>query len=376
MSAVRLAVWPLVVLASGLYTVVPGSGYLILFLSLGLLLADPGFRAAPGRYWRGRQVLGLVVFNAVFLIYGLWYPMEVRLYVLHLFTLSMFLIATANTQLAFGSSVSRSSGQTGWSLQEAVAGVGLLLLLLGQLAQMAGWLPDIKPPAATFMASFVFRPGGFQNANMTAAIALLFLFLPRMHAGRHFGCRAGSLLVLAALVIGLSQSRAGLLAFLLYSGWLFRHQPLRILWGALVVLGVSVLSGAWEQGAMLFELVQRFGDRFGGDDSSTERAWLLRMALQSIQEAPLFGQGYGFLFNRYASLGSHNQIIELLVSFGVVGGLVMLCAAALLLWPVSWLLVMVGVVPSLIFSHNYFDTASFQTALGMAVAVDRLGRKN
>jgi O-antigen ligase len=233
-------------------------------------------------------------------------------------------------------------------------------------------LPDVKPPAATFIASLVFRPGGFHNSNMTAALALLFLLLPRLHHSPGFGTRGLLVMVLAVAVIGLTQSRAGLAALLLYSAWLFRRHPIRLLVGVALALLVSVVSGSWDQGAVLFELVQRFGDRFGGDSSSTERAWLMRMALQSIQEAPLFGYGYGFLVDRYAAGGSHNQVIELLVAFGVVGGVTMLAAAVLLLWPASALLVLVGVLPSLLFSHNFFDSASFQAALGMALAIDCL----
>lgn len=370
--AVRWALWPLLALASGLYTVLPGSGYLILLLSLGLLLSDARFRAAPGRYWQARQVLGLLAFNAVFLLYGVWHGLEARLYVLHLFTLCMFLIALACSRLAFGDALQGPAGGTGWSLPGLMAGLGLLLLLLGQLVQMAGWLPDVKPPAATFLASLVFRPGGFHNSNMTAALALLFLLLPRLHAKPRLGFQGFAVLMLAVVVIGLTQSRAGLAALALYSAWLFRRHPLRILAGTAALMLVGVVSGGWEQGTVLFDLVQRFGDRFGGDASSTERAWLMRMALQSIYESPLFGHGYGFLVERYAAGGSHNQVIELLVAFGVVGGLLMLASAVLLLWPASALLVLVGVLPSLLFSHNFFDSASFQAALGMALAIDRL----
>lgn len=363
----HLALWPLIVLASGLYTVLPGSGYAILALSLLLILSDDRLRAAPARYWHPRQICGFALFNAVFLAWGVVHTLEARTYLLHLFTLTMFLVSFAAAR------VSGDRAEPGaLEARDRVAVVGLALLLAGQLAQSAGWLQHVRAPAAGFEVSLVFRPGGFQNANMTAAIALLLLWSMLLHLRGSVTGWGWIGLSLAIVVIGLTQSRAGLLALALYGVWIFRRYPWRMLAVAMLALGAAFWSGVLQEGALLVELVDRFAARFRGDESSAERAWLLRTAWDALQTAPLFGQGHAMLETRYGVGGSHNQVIELLVSFGAIGGLAMMLAGVLLLWPLSGLFVLVGVLPSLLFSHNYFDSASFQAALGIGLAADRL----
>jgi hypothetical protein len=46
-------------------------------------------------------------------------------------------------------------------------------------------------------------------------------------------------------------------------------------------------------------------------------------------------------------------------------------AFGLLYLPASAAFIFLCIIPSLIFSHNFFDNASLQTVIGMALSIDR-----
>lgn len=374
LAAPALALAPLLLLASGCYGLLPGLGYGIFGMTLALLLASAPFRAAPARYVPGPMAAGALLFNAIFLLSGVWHNLDARDYLLHLFSLPMFVLAYATLRLHLISVPLHAQADRAPPLVQLVGLVGLVLLLAGQLAQSAGWLWFVKPPVEGFQASLIFRPGGFQNANMTAALALMFLWLFRLHDALRIGRAGAAALALATVVIALTQSRAALLALTLYAIWVFRRHPGKILLSIGVLFVAIWSSGLLEEGAVLLELLQRFGDRFSGDDSSDERAWLLRAALAAIREAPLLGHGYGYLAGRFGFGASHNQVIELLVGFGAIGGLALAFCGALMVLPARALFLLVCVAPTLMFSHNYFESAAFQTALGLALAAERFQR--
>jgi hypothetical protein len=367
-----VALWPLLLMATGAYSVLPGSGFAIFGVALLLLLFEPAFRRAPGRLWTGRQILGLAVFNGVFLLFGVWHGLAPRLYFLHMFTLSMFLLGFGCATLAWSEPLHTQLGRGGPRV--LIGLLGLVGLLAGQLLQAMGALPAIPPPAQGFLPSLVFRPGGFQNTNMTASIGLLMLWIVGPHRGRRIDAAGWTGLGLSLVVLGLTQSRAGLLALTVYGLWIFRRHPGRIAAALLLLLCLSWTLGAWERDGVFADLVLRLGSRFEGDKSSDERAWLLRMAFQEIQNAPFFGQGYLILDQRHGGGGSHNQFIESMVSFGIFGAAAMVLSAVLLISPASGMLVLIGILPTFFFSHNFFDSAAFQTSLGMALAFDRLSR--
>ena len=110
----------------------------------------------------------------------------------------------------------------------------------------------------------------------------------------------------------------------------------------------------------LLALVERSGELLEKED-------LMRTVWH---DAPFLGKGY-----RYVALtagqSTHNQLVEILASFGLAGLAAIGLASYLLYWGGSARFLLVCVAPTFLFSHNFFETVSFQTALGLALAVDR-----
>lgn len=368
-TAPAWALLPLLTLASGAYAALPGAGYLVALWVAMALWASPAWRATPGRYSPPAMLAGALLFNVVFLVDGLWASLDARMYVLHAYALLMFVMAHACVSVAYGASAAAAE-----RMRLAVAIAGLALLLAGQLLQAAGWLGFAPPTAGNFLTALVFRPGGFLNANVTAAVALILLYQAGLHRASRLRWPAVVALCLVAAVIALTQSRAGLLAFGLYGAWILRRHPLPLAGvGALVAVTAWHL-GLFEQGGLLGDVLVRFVDRFAGDASSDERAWILQQSAGEFERAPWMGAGY-LALERLYGLGSHSMPVELFVSFGALGALPMLVAAALMLWPASSLYFAVCVLPSFLFSHSYFDSAPLQAALGIALASERLWRR-
>lgn len=368
-----VAVWALVPLAAmvtGAYGLAPGSGYLVVVIAFALVLADPRFRAAPGTAMPLAMVAGALLFNAVFLGWGVWRDLDPRTYLIHLYSLSLLVAGYAVGTLCFGAGRRAEPESPADRLPARFAAVCLAVMLVGQVAQALGLLAIADAPAEQFGDALLFRPGGFQNTNMTAAIALLLLLLLRLHDGARLGLAGWIALALGLVVIGLTQSRAAILALVLYGAYVGRHRPLSLMALVAIVAAVLALGGWLEPGTLVGDLVERFMDRLGGDNSSDDRRWLMANAIAAIERSPLLGEGFRSLVGPYGS-GSHNQIVEVFVDFGAVGGTLMLLAGFLMLWPCTAIFVVVGVLPSLMFSHNYFDTAPLQAMLGLGLAVDR-----
>jgi hypothetical protein len=209
------------------------------------------------------------------------------------------------------------------------------------------------------------RPGGFFNPNMTAAIALIFLFIANeSQSARRQERAATASVVLATLVILLSQSRIGMIVLFAYA-FFWRSPRALIVCVSLVVAGIGLafLIDANGVGRLLAKIAHR------GDQSSSLRLELIVHGLNAFLDAPLFGKGYRYL-QLTIGQSAHNEIVECLANFGLVGTAVIGLAWYLLYWGASWRFLLVCVAPTFMFSHNFFETVSFQTALGLAFAVD------
>jgi hypothetical protein len=75
-----------------------------------------------------------------------------------------------------------------------------------------------------------------------------------------------------------------------------------------------------------------------------------------------------------AGFSTHNQFAEMLVNFGAVGLIAAIIVFAMLFLPTSPTAFLFCMLPTLMFSHNFFDNASFQASLGMALAIDAFRR--
>ena len=370
-SVHNLLGWTVVLLVcTGANSALPGSGFLMLALGLAALALNPLLRERPGELLLARMLLGAAIFNVVFLMYGVSHSLEGRIYLIHLYSLLWMCLAFA---LASGAWRAMPDRQAQWA--QAICAVGLIVLLFGQWAQIKGWIvaPDERFERRAELAAAL-RPGGFLNPNTTAAIALALLYASGLHRRRVFTLFAACICLLATTVVALTQSRAALLALAICLVVIGRRHPLRLLLIAIVFGAGGWMTGAWDAAGVLFEVFDRFAGRFSGDASSSERAYILRRAWEAIQEAPLFGQGYGYLIRSY-EMGSHNQLTELWVDFGLFGALPMLAAGMLMLGRVSALFVVVCVLPAFVFSHNYFDSAHLQAALGLALASEHWVRR-
>ena len=92
--------------------------------------------------------------------------------------------------------------------------------------------------------------------------------------------------------------------------------------------------------------------------------------IAEIENAPLFGNGYRHI-QALTGQSTHNELIENLVNFGLFGFVAVSLAFGLLYLPASAAFIFLCIIPSLIFSHNFFDNASLQTVIGMALSIDR-----
>lgn len=356
---------PLLLLLTGLYAAAPGSGYAILLSTLIAVSVDRRWRAQPGRYVPAAALCGALLFNAIFLLHGLSMSLPARTYVIHVFSLLVFLMGFACARLALD-----GAPDSGHRVRLTVGVAGLLGLMASQLAQAADWLAAAPAPAQGFLVSLAFRPGGYLNPNLSAAVAMVLLYISGVHRGVMRVSTLSLVLGLGAVVIALTQSRAALLALIVYTLWSLRRHPVGLPAVALSLAALAWYAGLLGADSLLTDVVYRFLARFSGDASSDERAWILREALRAMDSAPWLGAGYEAFPARFGA-GSHNTPVELMVSFGVIGAVPMLVAGALMLWPTGVLFVVVCVLPSLLFSHNYFDSASLQAALGIALACDR-----
>ena len=121
---------------------------------------------------------------------------------------------------------------------------------------------------------------------------------------------------------------------------------------------------------LIFRPSKSVTTRFTGDQSSAIRMSLLQQGWSAFTEFPIFGNGYRYLENA-TSYSSHNQILEVLINFGIFGFIVICIACYFLYTPLSIALCIVCIFPTLLFSHNFFDTYAFQAALGLALAVNQ-----
>jgi hypothetical protein len=115
-------------------------------------------------------------------------------------------------------------------------------------------------------------------------------------------------------------------------------------------------------------LAERIASRFESDHSSRERFQVLKLGWTLLGDAPLWGHGYRYV-QHLTGIGTHNQIIEIAVNFGVIGSLVVWSGFVLMYRVRSFHLFAACIAPTLFFTHNFFETVSLQALLGVACAL-------
>ena len=350
-------------IGSGFYIVIPSVSYFIVLFAFAVLLSDGGFRAAPFLWFSPERLVGALLLIIIFLSYSVFFPVDGRQF--------LTVINASISGIVSYALWSRVIGFVGFDDRQArrpvvyCALLGLALLLAGQFAELLGYLDIRGLSSADREDSFIFRPGGFHNPNMTAAIALTFFFVVyRVSHSR------GSVLLLLALVLAaavtlLSQSRAAIGILVLFGSLIVsKNRKLAITFFFAAIAFVIVADD------VVVLLLDQAAGRFRGDSSSDDRAQLLVRGIAEIENAPFFGNGYRHI-QALTGQSTHNELIENLVNFGLCGFVAVSLAFGLLYLPASAAFVFLCIIPSLIFSHNFFDNASLQIVIGMALSIAR-----
>ena len=364
-ATVAVAIAAITCVGTGVYAAVPGAAYLLVAAACAVLLLEPRVALPGGPGLDARLLAGVMLIDAAFLLHGLVHGIPPRR--LAALTLSLGMLAIART--LWGAVLHGSPRGERWVRVATLLAV--CALLAAQLAELGG-LIDRRGLGTADDVELTVRPGGFLNPNMTAAVALVLAWTAsRLSGGArdlpHLAC-----LLVAALVVVLAQSRAGLLALGVHVLCLAWRHPAVLAAAALA----AVAALGWVGADVLLDvagLIDHLLDRFSRDNSSDERLVVLRMGMEAIEARPWFGNGYRHLEQVFGR-STHNEIVETAVNFGVVGLAVALAGAALILLPASATFLAVCVAPTVLFSHNFLDSTELQTCLGLALAVDRWRR--
>ncbi len=213
------------------------------------------------------------------------------------------------------------------------------------------------------------RPGGFMNANMTASLAIIWFYMVFESPLRYPEILKILVLVLTVAICLLTQSRAAILFFMIYMVYavvVLRNKNLLI---SVLVGGISIIAAAYyfdvDIVSTLIEKLSSRGD--SKEDNAQERLGLIAYAINAFFDSPLFGNGIFYVAKTEGhNVSSHNQILEILSSYGLVGFAIM----CLLYWFFyhrnSFSYLILCVFPTLFFSHNFFENSAFQLALGFA----------
>jgi O-antigen ligase len=360
-------------IASAAYTLAGGIGYLTVGLMIVLLALDKRILTDGQAGFPAWPLVGCCVFNALFMLHGLGSGVDGRTLVQHFMSLGIFILSFT----AWRGALSGPDGVYRYVPLVAMAGLlTLAILLSGQIAEMAGLIDRRNLGVSQEDANYVFRPGGFLNPNMTAAIAVVVLFAVCESRTSRLGWITYCCAILALCIVTLTQSRtliAALGGYLCLVG--IRQPRLFLIMPLALILAFAIAGGvAFDAVTALIERITgRFDGSLASDVSNAERLHVLTEAVQAANHSPLLGNGYMYLVE-IAGVSTHNQVAEMMVNFGALGLLCSIGLFTVLYLPASLSAFVFCMLPTLMFSHNFFDSSPFQASLGMALAVDSLKR--
>ena len=213
------------------------------------------------------------------------------------------------------------------------------------------------------------RPGGFLNANMTAAIAMIWFFI-MMEVNKDSAIILKGLALLLTLSICiLTQSRAAMLFLASYALYtLIVSRNVKFLMALVFVAMVSLTVSHYFELVMVQDIVDNFTSRADRNNSSTlERLSVLAYAIKSFFDAPVFGNGYRYVAKTEGhGLSSHNQVMEILTNFGLVGFVIIVILYITFYHKNSFSYLSLCIFPTMLFSHNFFENSSYQVVLAFA----------
>ncbi len=302
------------------------------------------------RLWLGRSnrvLLHPAIWPALaFLLYAIWrafhvevtYPARMELFELSV-TALVVVLAMHNLQ---------RQEITPWVVHTLATVGGLVAAYaIVQLLRQSDHILWLSQPA-----SYAHRAGGtFINPNHLAAflVTVFPLSAAQVFLGREkpivkvlHGYAA--LMMLGGIAVTMSRGgwAAAVLALLLLLGWLFwKRRELRL---PLAGLAVALLLG----GVVFLLSVEKARARIenigatNNADAGSSRQWLWETAMRMWHDHPWLGVGPGEFATRFPAYRSwviqlnpgwvHNEYLNLLVDYGLVGGLLFAAAAGLLIW--------------------------------------------
>ncbi len=308
-----------------------------------------------------RIILGYFIFN-IFFITRLYFSntdvAELKTYLIHFISIGVF-IATYFSSKQLLSSRKTLLNIDNTKLISIICILSLITILLSQISAIY-----------THPDGIYFRAGGFLSPNRTATIALILMFVVFRLSERHRYYTLTSVLLATAIILPV-QSRAAILVLIPTAVYiLFKSQRRKSILILLYVFLLFSILDILVASISLIDIIKSIFYRFTIDYSSSHRLTLLQQGWSSFLEAPIWGNDYRHL-SRTSGFSTHNELIETLANFGLVGLLFFGIAFYFLYIPFTLIFFFVCIAPTFMFSHSFFDTYAFQAILGLALAVDR-----
>jgi hypothetical protein len=217
---------------------------------------------------------------------------------------------------------------------------------------------------------------------MSAALCLIWLFVAMESKSNNSFWVKSACLTGSASIVAITQSRSAILflcAYFIckvYEGR-FRNSKYYLI-ALLCLFGLYEYSGLSE---LISDLYKANLVRAQGDASSQERYLLLKTAFDAFIEHPMTGLGMRAMHRFFQAdtpdliPGTHNEILEWLVNFGMFGFCVMLFVYFRFYHISSLKYLCLCILPSFLFSHNFFETTALQVALAFAFCLGAQGNK-
>jgi O-antigen ligase len=368
--AITAVIVLMTVVSTGAYTAAPGIAYFIILGVSGLVLSNHILLRSPLRYLQPLRLIGILSLSAFFLFVSMRLSVEPRVQFAYPISFYVFLLSFAAIQLTQYPQ-EEEARRSSTAIRVAVL-LTLFLIIGAQIAETLGYISGelVRRNAADL--SIGQRPGGFLNVNIAAATALALVYVFFEIGQLPTRLLSTVCVLLLGVVLLISQSRAAMLFGAMYIITLILRRRLRT---RTVASAVFLAIGGYllfVDDAQLVELfMESIATRFEEDDSFNERLALIRIGTDLLGEAPLWGHGYRYV-EHLTGRSSHNEIIENAVNFGVLGSIVVWGSFFAIYQPRSISFLLACIAPVLFFSHNFFETASFQVALGLACGIAAL----
>lgn len=244
--------------------------------------------------------------------------------------------------------------------------ISIFVILVGLILELQGIIDFRGINVYGEQIELIRRPGGFLNPNMSAALGLIWLYIA-MESKIHLANWQKFVSLLGCVsILSITQSRGAIIFFILYIILKLYENGLKsIKYGIVGFMIFGVVYFFSDLNLLMGVLGNSITDRFHGDGSSVERYSLAIAALDLFAQNPIFGYGMRAMYHIYG-LGTHNELIEWGLNFGIMGLFVISFIFYRFYFVSSFKYLFLCILPTLLFSHNFFETTAFQVALAFA----------